>query len=89
MDETTVAIFIMSFISVAFIYAILAATTKIFYKNKPITELSLVQLKILNGEATVGIRISTFLMNFISSIVAPPIYILAGIITLIFWFFTS
>ncbi|WP_041280325.1 hypothetical protein [Desulfosudis oleivorans] len=82
---STVTVFFISFVGVGLIYAIIAAFTKIFYKNKSIADLSLFELKVLDDEATVGGRLAGFVVNLFSSIIAPPIYILAGIITFIFW----
>ena len=78
-------VFFLSFIGVALIYAIIGALTKIFYKNKSIADLSLLELNVLYDQATVGNRLALFVANLFSSIIAPPIYILAGVITFIFW----
>ncbi len=81
-------VFLISFGFVAFIYAILAATTTIFYRNKLTEELSHYERNVIYGRATIGNRIALFFGNLLSSFVAPPVYILAGLITLITWLFS-
>jgi len=82
-------VFIISFGVIALIYAILAATTKIFYKNKSVAELSLLERNILYGRATFGDRILLFGSNLFASYASPPIYITSGLITFIFWLISS
>lgn len=79
-------IFIISFGCVAFFYAIISAFSSILYKSKSRADLSLLEIKILRNEATIADRLLTFLINFMSSIIAPPVYILAGVFTLIAYF---
>ncbi|MCK5604511.1 hypothetical protein KAR91_21660 [Candidatus Pacearchaeota archaeon] len=81
----TSTVFFISFVGVAFIYAITGAFTKIFYKNKSIADLSHFERNVLYDRATIGNRIALFVTNLFSSIIAPPVYILAGIITFIIW----
>lgn len=76
-------VFVISFIIVAFIYAFLAAFTTILYRGKNWTDLSMTEMKILDGDASFGERIKVFIMNFYSSVYAPPVYILALIPTII------
>ena len=81
--------FILSFIIVGFIYALLAATTNLFYKNKSISELSSKEIEILNGKATGGTRVGVFFLNLIATPISPPAYIIAGVITLLVYLFTN
>ncbi len=81
-----VTIFIFSFIGFAIIYALLAAFTTVLYRKKSLFYLSPLESKILHQKATILERLSVFFMNLISSIFAPPVYILAGIATLIAYF---
>ena len=76
-------VFVISFIIVAFIYAFLAAFTTILYRGKTDLDLSMLEMKILDGDASFGERIKVFIMNFFSSVYAPPVYILALIISTI------
>jgi hypothetical protein len=78
-----VTIFIFSFIGFAIICALLAAFTTVLYRNKSFVDLSLQELKMLHRDATILERLSVFFMNLISSVFASPVYILAGIATLI------
>jgi len=78
--------FLVSFTIVALIYAVVGGFTRVFYKNKSRAHLSLLEMKTLRGEATITDKLLLFMINFCSSIVAPPVYILAGIATLIAYF---
>ena len=78
-------IFLISFISIAIIYAVISSSTKILYKNKPIDSLSLCEINILRGKSKLSERITLFFINLFSSIIFPPIYILSLLITLIFY----
>lgn len=78
-------IFMISFGAIALVYAILAATTTIFYKNKSTEELSHYERNILYRRATIGDRIALFFGNLLLSFVAPAIYVTAGLITLVSW----
>lgn len=80
-------LFLISFVAVALIYAILAATTTMFYRNKEVTELSHLERNVLYGRATIGDRFLLFFGNILASYAALPVYILAGLITLITWLF--
>lgn len=80
-------IFLISFSCFAFVYAMIAATTTIFYKNKAIMDLSHLERNILYGRATLGDRAFLFGSNLLASVIAPPIYILAVLTTFIYWIF--
>jgi len=79
-------IFIISFIGFAIITSLLAAFTTIYYRKKPSHDLSLLEYKILHREATILERLSAFFLSLIFSVIAPPVYILAGITTIIAYF---
>lgn len=81
--------FILSFIIVGFIYSLLAATTNLFYKNKPISKLSNKEVEILNGKATAGTRVGVFFLNLIATPFSPQAYITAGVITLLAYLLTN
>jgi len=73
----------------AITYAILSATTKIFYANKNISELSRSEADILFGRAKFLTKTGVFLINLIGSFVTPQIYIIAGLITFIIYLINS
>jgi hypothetical protein len=77
--------FILFFIVVAIIYSFLSVATTLFYDNKSPVELSEIERKILNGSASLKEKFKFFFLSIILSVFAPPVYILAGIITFIFW----
>lgn len=81
--------FILSFIVVGLIYSVLAAFTGVFYKNKPISELSQAEIEILDGKATIWTKLSIFLLSLISTPISPPSYIIAGVATLLVYLVTS
>jgi len=72
------------FLSVAFVYAFLSAFTTLFYKGKPVHSLGGGERDILYGRATIPTRISIFFINLLSSIVAPPVYIISLFIILVY-----
>jgi hypothetical protein len=76
-------IFVIAFVSIAIIYSLLASLTKIFYKNKPVSQLSYAEMQILDNKAAVGLRAAIFFTNLLGSLIFPPVWILAGVITLI------
>jgi len=78
-------IFIVTFGIIAVIYAVIASTTGILYRGKNPAKLSINEIEILQGSASAGTRMSVFFINLFSSIFSPPIYIIAGIITLLFY----
>jgi hypothetical protein len=65
----------------AIAYAILSATTKIFYTNKNISELSTAEKDILFDRAKFRTKIGVFFINLIGGFITPQIYIIAGLIT--------
>ena len=78
-------VFIAAFIVVATAYSILAAATKIFYKDKPISELSEVESDILFDRAKFITRIGVFFLNFAGSIISPQVLSIVELITLIIY----
>lgn len=81
--------FFFSFITVGVIYALLAATTTLFYKNKQVAELTLKEIDILKGNASVQTRIEMFFLSLIATLFFPPAYITASVITLIVYLLTN
>jgi len=81
--------FISSFIIVGFVYSLLAATTTLFYKNKPISELSTKEVNILFGRETIETRVGIFFLNLIATPLSTPAYIIAAIVTLIAYLLTN
>ena len=61
--------------------------TSLFYKNKSTIDLSHLERNILFGKASLGDRVFLFGTNLLASAIAPPIYILAGLTTFIYWIF--
>ena len=82
-----VIIFAVSFAIVGLAYASLAAFTAVFYKNKLFDELTLYEMNVLGGKANIRQRLFLFLTNLFSSLISPPVYILAiilgGVISLV------
>ena len=78
-------IFIISFLATSFIYSFLSAATKIFYKNKPVSELSAAERDILYDRANLIIRIGVFFINILGSFISPPVWIIAVLITAFFY----
>jgi len=76
-------IFATAFVITCFGYAFLAATTTIFYKNQYPENLGTVERDILYGRATIGTRLNAFFFNLLASAIAPPVYIIASLITFI------
>ena len=81
-------IFIVSFVVIAFAYAILAAITTIFYSNKSTEELSHYERNALYGRATIADRFALCFSNLLASFVAPAVYIIAGLITILIMLFS-
>ncbi|MFW5721169.1 MAG: hypothetical protein ACOCUT_02650 [bacterium] len=88
MNITEGKVFLISFGVIAIIYAILASMTTLLYRNKDISELSKIERKILLGQASFKDRLKTFYLNILASLIFPPVYITAGIITFLVWLFT-
>ncbi|MHB8842669.1 MAG: hypothetical protein ACYC56_12955 [Candidatus Aquicultor sp.] len=76
-----IIIALISFLIVAFIYSFLAAFTKVFYKNRPVESLGASARNVLYNRATISEHFTLFFSNFLSSVVSPPVYILAIILT--------
>lgn len=87
--EELAIIFGLTFIAVGFIYSLLSAFTSVFYKNKPISDLSQSEIEILDGKASIGTKIGIFFLSLISIPLSPPPYIIAVVVTLLAYLFTS
>ena len=77
------------FIVITVIYSFLSAFSKVFYKDKPMTELSLNEMRILNGEAGFDTRISVIFRNLLFGIMFIPGHISSVIISFILYFILS
>ena len=82
-------IYWMVFIVITIIYSFLSAFSKLFYKDKPITKLSLNEMRILNGEAGFDTRIAVLFHNLLIGIMFIPGHILSVVISLILFFILS
>ncbi|MBU1124122.1 hypothetical protein KJ652_06080 [Patescibacteria group bacterium] len=76
-------VFVSAFVVVSFVYAFLSAFTTVFYRNKYPENLSRIESEILQGRAGIGKRFAYFFFGLLCSFMAPPIYIIAGLVTLI------
>jgi len=81
-------ILISTFWITGFVYAYLAAFTAVFYRGKPISELSMIERKIAKGEATFLQKIGFFIWSLFLTTFFPPAYIIAILVALIFYVFT-
>ena len=79
-------IYLTAFIIVAFIYAFIAAFTSIFYRNTPEVQCSYVEKLIRSGTATFGQRVTLFWHSVFGSLVVLPCYLVAAVLTGIYWF---
>ncbi|PKQ60297.1 hypothetical protein BZG01_21125 [Labilibaculum manganireducens] len=79
----TFLILLIAFLISAFISSFIAAFTRIPYKNKFSSQLSILENAVKNGNANFGQRLTLFGVNMIGSFVAPPVYIKALIIAVI------
>ena len=73
----------------SFLYALLSAFTPILYRGKEMSELSSDARDILYKRASIVVRIRTFFINVISSIIAPQVHIVSGLVAgviYLFWF---
>lgn len=70
---------------VAVVYALLAAFTKVFYKNKSVSELSEIERDILYNRAKLSTKVVVFILNLFGSFIAPPVYIISGLIILMMY----
>ena len=77
-----------TFLIVNFLYALVAATSRVFYEDKPVTQLSFNEMDILNGNATFGTRLSVFIHNTIAGIIHIPGHIISLIVTSLIYIFT-
>jgi hypothetical protein len=78
-------VFLLSFLAIALFYAILGSFTKVLYRNKPVTSMSIIEIQILRGEASFSSRLMMFFKNFSMSVFFPQAYIGAALITFVYW----
>jgi hypothetical protein len=81
-------IFGISLLVMVVIYALLSAFTSILYRNKNELQMSLLEMEILDGTASIGMRLRVLFRNLVAGFMFPPNYILAGIITFVVWLFS-
>jgi hypothetical protein len=82
LNEKWFTILLFSFILVAFVNAILASCTKIYYKNQSSGHLSHSQLRIKQGNATLEHRLNVFGQTLIFGFVTFRIYLISFMIWL-------
>ena len=76
--------FVVAWFIFAFLYSILAAFTKVFYKGKHRVDLSNAEADILYGRATFFTKFTVLVTSLFSCLKFPPVYILAVIATFIY-----
>lgn len=74
MLTTPVHVFFTCLFSVSVCYAILGSCTPLLYRNKSRGRLSLNQLKVAQGDATLGQRIELFFKTFFLGFFTPAVY---------------
>jgi hypothetical protein len=67
----------------SFIFSIIATFSKAPYLNKPTIQLSIIELKLLNGTITVFERLLLFLINFLASVFHPTVLFLSAVISVL------
>ena len=80
-------VYLAVFLVVAFLYAFLASFTSLFYRRKPEPECSYIEKMIRSGKATLGQRVTLFWHSVFGSLVVWQCYIVAGVLTAIYWFY--
>lgn len=78
------SVFVGTFILSGFIYSLISSFSRILYVNENPLQLTLVQLKILNGTASFTERVMHFCFSFIVTPVHLPSYLIAMGVTIIF-----
>jgi hypothetical protein len=82
LNEKWFAILLFSFLFVAFVNAMLASCTKIYYKNRSSGHLSHSQLRIKQGNATFEHRLNVFGQTLIFGFVTFRIYLISFMVWL-------
>jgi hypothetical protein len=77
-------IFVVAWFIFAFIYSVLAAFTKVFYKGKHRLDLSNAEADILYGRATFFTKFAVLVTSLFNCLKFPPVYILAILATVIY-----
>lgn len=80
-------IFLTAFLVVAFLYAFLASFTSLLYRRKPEAECSYVEKMIRSGTATLGQRVTLFWHSVFGSLVVWQCYLIAAILTALYWLY--
>jgi hypothetical protein len=76
---------LISFVIISFLYAFLSAFTKLLYINKNAIDLSSSENKVKDGDASFGVRMGLLFINFLISILHPPVYIISLLLSLVIW----
>jgi hypothetical protein len=84
LNEKWFTILVFSFLFVAFVNAMLASCTKIYYKNRSSGHLSHSQLRIKQGNATFEHRLNVFGQTLIFCFVTFRIYLISFMVWLAF-----
>lgn len=71
-----IELFFISFILSSVIFALLSSCTKLFYKKKTWGRLTLNQLKVVQGDATISQRIELFFQSLFVSVFTMEVYII-------------
>ena len=77
-------VFVIAWFFFAFVYSLLAAFTKVFYKGKHRLDLSSNQADILYGRASMTQKFVELITSLYSCLYFPPVYILAILFTVIY-----
>lgn len=86
MEETSWKTLVaVSFLIASALFASVAAFTTLFYRNRPVHDLSERERDILYGRARLHDRLMIFLVNLLASVIAPPVYITTIILAGILW----
>jgi len=83
LNEKWFTILLISFLFVAFVNAMLASCTKIYYKNQSSGHLSHSQLRIKQGNATLEHRLNVFGQTLIFCFVSFRIYLISSLVWLV------
>ena len=81
LKENWSMILLLSFLLVAFSNSLLASFTSLYYKKKPVGQLSHSQLRIKQGTATFEHRLNVFAQSLVFCFITLRIYL----ITLLVW----
>jgi hypothetical protein len=81
-------VFALTFLATAVLYSLLSAMSGVLHQGKNTEDLSHLERQVLYGRATIGERLKLFTLNIFASIFFLPAYILAALVTLVYYIFT-